>query len=119
VIHHVSIEVADVERSGTFYDALLSPLGWRRLDYGGGIAWGISRPVFFVVESGSARAGTGHVCFAGRGIPAVKAAWEAGLAAGGADEGKPGGRPEYGPGYYSAYLRDPDGNRVEVAVGAE
>ena len=51
-----------------------------------------------------------------RGIPAVKAAWEGGVNAGGTDEGAPGPRPEYGASYYSAYLRDPDQNRVEIAV---
>jgi catechol 2,3-dioxygenase-like lactoylglutathione lyase family enzyme len=59
------------------------------------------------------------VCFAASGIPAVKAAWEAGVEAGGIDEGAPGARPEYGGSYYSAYLRDPDGNRVEIAVGSD
>ena len=52
------------------------------------------------------------------GIPAVKAAWEGGVAHGGTDEGAPGPRPEYGGSYYSAYVRDPDGNRVEIAVGS-
>ena len=40
------------------------------------------------------------------------------MAAGGTDDGAPGQRPEYGATYYSAYLLDPDGNRIEIAVGA-
>ena len=63
--------------------------------------------------------GSGHVCFAASGIPAVKAAWEAGVEAGGTDDGGPGSRPQYGAGYYSAYLLDPDGHRVEIAVSAQ
>lgn len=117
MIHHVSVAVADLERSGRFYDAVLGALGWRRqLDEDAAIAWGIVKPVFFAVarEGG---AGGGHVCFTASGLSAVKGAWEGGLATGGSDEGAPGQRPEYGPSYYSAYLLDPDGNRIEVAVG--
>ena len=44
--------------------------------------------------------------------PAVDAAYAAGMAAGGKDEGKPGLRTHYHPNYYGAYLRDPDGNKV-------
>jgi catechol 2,3-dioxygenase-like lactoylglutathione lyase family enzyme len=118
VIHHVSVEVGDLERSGRFYDSLLEPLGWRRhIETDEVIGWGIVRPVFFASARRRAVAGGGHVCFAATGIPAVKAAWEAGVGAGGGDDGAPGPRPEYGPSYYSAYLRDPDGHRVEVAVG--
>ncbi|MDP9383656.1 MAG: VOC family protein, partial [Actinomycetota bacterium] len=46
----------------------------------------------------------------------VDAAHAAGLAAGGSDAGAPGPRPQYGPRYYAAYLRDPDGVRVEVVA---
>ena len=119
MIHHVSVETADLERSGAFYDATLAALGWRRhADSDQGVSWGIQKPVFFVFPSSSARPGSGHVCFAASGIPAVKAAWEAGIEAGGSDDGGPGSRPQYGAGYYSAYLRDPDGNRVEIAIGS-
>jgi catechol 2,3-dioxygenase-like lactoylglutathione lyase family enzyme len=119
VLHHVSVEVSDLERSGAFYDALLSPLGWRRQVEGGPvIGYGLSDPVFFVSARRPARPGGGHVCFAAKGIPAVKASWEAAVEAGGKDDGAPGHRPQYGAGYFSAYLLDPDGYRVEVAVGA-
>jgi catechol 2,3-dioxygenase-like lactoylglutathione lyase family enzyme len=118
VIHHVSYEVSDLERAGRFYDAVLGALGWRRQGEGSDrICWGIVKPVFYASTRHEVAPGGGHVCFAANGIPAVKGAWEAGVAAGGADDGKPGQRPEQGTSYYAAYLRDPDGNRVEVAVG--
>lgn len=118
MIHHVSVEVSDLERSGRFYDSLLGALGWRRqIEDGDLIGWGMVKSVFFASTRHQPGSGGGHVCFSASGIPAVKAAWEAGAAAGGADDGAPGPRPEYGASYYSAYLRDPDGNRVEVAVG--
>jgi catechol 2,3-dioxygenase-like lactoylglutathione lyase family enzyme len=120
VIHHVSLEVAELERSGRFYDQVLGPLGWRRqIDGDERIAWGIVRPIFYVVERRGALAAGGHVCFAAPGISAVKAAWEGGIAGGGLTQGDPGQRPEYGPTYYSAYLRDPDGHRIEIAVGTD
>ncbi len=120
MIHHVSVEVSDLERSGAFYDALLGPLGWRRqVESDERIGWGIVKPIFFAVARPPAATGAGHVCFAASGIPAVRAAWEGGVGVGGADDGAPGPRPEYGASYYSAYLRDPDGHRVEVAVGVD
>jgi catechol 2,3-dioxygenase-like lactoylglutathione lyase family enzyme len=118
VIHHVSIEASDLGRSGAFYDAVFAALGWRRhADSTQGISWGIAKPVFFVFPSDAARPGSGHVCFAASGVPAVKAAWEAGIEAGGTDDGSPGASPQYGTGYYSACLLDPDGHRIEIAVG--
>jgi catechol 2,3-dioxygenase-like lactoylglutathione lyase family enzyme len=120
VIHHASYEVSDIERSGRFYDGLLGPLGWRRhVNTDEIIGWGIVRPVFFASARRPAGTGGGHVCFTASGISAVKAAWEGGIAAGGTDDGAPGNRPQYGPAYYSAYLLDPDGYRVEVAVGTD
>ena len=120
VIHHASVEVSDLERSGRFYDAVLGALGWRRhIDDEQVIAWGIVRPVFYASNQRASRPGGGHVCVSASGIPAVKAAWEGGQREGGTDDGAPGPRPEYGGSYYSAYLLDPDGNRIEVAVGSD
>lgn len=118
MIHHVSLDVSDLAHSGRFYDAVLGSLGWRRhIDDADRIAWGIVRPVFYVHRRELAGAHSGHVCFSASGLSAVKAAWEGGVGTGGRDDGAPGPRPEYGGGYYSAYLRDPDGHRVEIAVG--
>jgi catechol 2,3-dioxygenase-like lactoylglutathione lyase family enzyme len=120
VIHHVSVEVSDLERSGRFYDSVLGPLGWRRqVERDDVLGWGIVRPVFFASSRRPAGSGGGHVCFSANGISAVRAAWEGGVAGGGEDDGPPGNRPQYGPTYYSAYLVDPDGHRVEVAVGSD
>jgi catechol 2,3-dioxygenase-like lactoylglutathione lyase family enzyme len=117
VIHHVRIEVSDLERSGAFYDAVLAPLGWRRHTNGGrGVGWGIAKPWFFAKASDSVQAGTETICFTASGVIAVRAAWEGGVGAGGVDDGKPSQRPEFGSSYYSAYLRDPDGYRIEIAV---
>jgi catechol 2,3-dioxygenase-like lactoylglutathione lyase family enzyme len=120
VIHHVSVGVSDLAASGRFYDAVLGSLGWRRhIENDEVIAWGIVRPVFFASAKPGATPGSGHICFMSSGIPGVKAAWEGGIREGGADDGAPGQRPEYGASYYSAYVLDPDRNRVEIAVGSD
>jgi catechol 2,3-dioxygenase-like lactoylglutathione lyase family enzyme len=117
VISHVTIEVSDLERSSAFYDAVFAPLGWRRhTDSAERVGWGIAKPWFFVTTGEAVRSGTGVVCFSASGRAAVKGAWESGVQAGGRDDGEPGVRPEYGPSYYSAYLRDPDGYRIEIAI---
>jgi hypothetical protein len=54
------------------------------------------------------------VAFLAPSAAAVDAAYAAGMTAGGSDEGEPGERPHYGVGYYGAYLRDPDRNKVHV-----
>jgi len=119
VIHHVSVEVSELERSGKFYDAVLGALGWRRhVESEGQIGWGIVRPIFYASTRHATGASSGHVCLASPGISGVKGAWESGIENGGKDDGPPGQRPEYGATYYSAYLLDPDGNRIEIAVGA-
>jgi catechol 2,3-dioxygenase-like lactoylglutathione lyase family enzyme len=120
VIHHVSLDVSDLAQSGAFYDAVLTPLGWRRqVETDELLGWGIVRPVFFASTQRPAGTGGGHVCFTASGISAVKAAWEGGVREGGTSDGPPGVRPQYGQGYYSAYLQDPDGYRVEIAVGVD
>jgi catechol 2,3-dioxygenase-like lactoylglutathione lyase family enzyme len=119
VIHHVSFESNDLELSGDFYDAVLGALGWRRfLENDSVIGWGLVRPVFYSSARHDVAPGGGHICFTASGIPAVKGSWEAGIAHGGTDVGPPGQRPEYAPTYYSAYLLDPDQNRIEIAVGS-
>lgn len=116
MIDHIGFEVADLSVSAPFYDAVFFALGARRLiDSEHAIAYGVDGPVFWVVVRGRAPApGYGHVALAASGKAAVDAAHRAGLAQGGADDGPPGLRPQYGRGTYAGYLRDPDGLRVEI-----
>jgi catechol 2,3-dioxygenase-like lactoylglutathione lyase family enzyme len=120
MLHHVTLEVSDIERAGAFYDALLRPLGWRRqIDGDQDKAWGIVKPIFFITKSSLPNAGGGLTTFGANGIAAVKAAWEGGLQAGGKGEDQPAQRPEQGVSYYSALINDPDGNRLEVCVAPD
>lgn len=123
---HVTVGTNDIERAAAFYDAVLAPLGLRQrvIASDGGPAarcWIVpDRPLprFYVYEpfdGAAASAGNGTmVAFEASSSAAVDSAHEAGMLAGGSDTGKPGFRPQYGEGYYGAYLRDPDGNKVHV-----
>ena len=119
MIHHVGYEVRSLELSARFYDAVFHALGGRRMyESGEAIGWGTDQPVFWVTARALPKAGYGHVALAASGRAAVDGAYEAGISTGGADDGPPGDRPEYGPTYYAAYMRDPDGLKVEVVAGA-
>jgi catechol 2,3-dioxygenase-like lactoylglutathione lyase family enzyme len=118
VIDHVGFEVSDLARSARFYDAVMFPLGARRmLSSEHAIAYGTEGPVLWIVVRGREPGpGYGHVALSASGRAAVNAAHAAGIANGGSDDGPPGSRPQYGEGTYAAYLRDPDGLRVEVVA---
>lgn len=120
MIDHIGYEVADLGRAAAFYDAVFYALGARRLhESEQAIAYGTDAPTFWIVVRGRPPApGYGHVALRASGAAAVRAAHAAGLTAGGADDGAPGPRPHYGPRYYAAYLRDPDGLRVEMVSGS-
>jgi catechol 2,3-dioxygenase-like lactoylglutathione lyase family enzyme len=116
MIDHVGFEVSDVQRSARFYDALFFALGARRMfESEHAIAYGMNDPqVWIVVRGRTPGPGYGHLALHATGKAAVDAAHRAGLVNGGTDDGAPGQRPQYGRRYYAAYLRDPDGLRVEV-----
>ena len=116
MIDHVGFEVTDLERSRRFYDAVLYALGARRLHQSEhAVAYGVNGPQVWIVMRGRAPGPSyGHVALSASGKAAVDAAYTGGLANGGIDDGAPGMRPQYGERYYAAYLRDPDGLRVEV-----
>ena len=122
---HITIGVSDLDRAARFYDAILQPLGLRQrtvVPDGGppSRCWvnadhALPRFYAYVPFNGQpATAGNGTmVAFLAPSPDAVRKAHAAGLAAGGTDEGAPGPR-SYGEGYFGAYLRDPDGNKIHV-----
>lgn len=118
MIDHVGFEVSDLARSARFYDPVFFALGARRmLESEHAIAYGINAPQLWIVVRGQRpEPGYGHVALQASGKAAVDGAHRAGLAAGGTDDGAPGPRPQYGRRYYAAYLRDPDGLRVEIVA---
>ncbi len=117
MLHYVTFNVSDLERSGVFYDGVLGPLGWRRQEDGATtISWGLVKAVFFVTLSDSQRPGFGIVSFPAKSIPAVRASFESAVAKGGDPEAEPGSAPAFGGGNFAARVRDPDGYLVEIIV---
>ncbi|MCX7289156.1 MAG: VOC family protein [Rhodobacterales bacterium] len=127
---YVSLGTRDLARAVVFYDAILAPLGHARIeDYDPdhrSAAWGLDDPgphlwVTQPFDGNPATVGNGTmVSFLARTRAAVDAFHAAALAKGGTDEGSPGQRPEYGPRFYAAYVRDPDGNKLNaVCYGME
>ncbi|BCG04139.1 glyoxalase (plasmid) [Paraburkholderia sp. PGU19] len=122
MIDHTGIGVADVRRSATFYDAALGTLGMRRVmqmpDNSGadGIGYGVDYPVFWI-DRFHPHGVKQHTAFVARNCAEVDAFYQAALKAGGTDNGAPGYRKTqhgFPPGYYAAFVLDPDGNNIEA-----
>ncbi|MEA2842610.1 MAG: hypothetical protein QOJ69_281 [Actinomycetota bacterium] len=117
MLDHLSIQCADVAASAAFYDVVLATVGGRRiLDFGQVIGFGVPpMPDFWL---GPRSTGEGfrecHIAFAAPDRAAVVAFFEAAVGAGAEVLHEPRVRPEYHPGYFGAFVRDPDGNNVEA-----
>ena len=109
LLDHVHLRVADLEASKRFYAGALAALGLGLTGEGEG--W-FSADELFVSEDGPPTSGL-HIAFQAEDHGAVDRFHEAALAAGGRDNGGPGER-SYHPGYYAAYVLDPDGTNVEA-----
>ena len=120
MLDHVRLEVSDLTASRAFYEAALEPLGIRLLmELEGAAGFGKQtehgpKPFFWIGERGRPPVSGAHVVFGVRSTEEVDAFHAAALAAGGADNGAPGRRPIYHPGYYGAFVLDPDGNNIEA-----
>jgi class 3 adenylate cyclase/catechol 2,3-dioxygenase-like lactoylglutathione lyase family enzyme len=109
LIDHVHLRVHDLEASKRFYRATLESIG-QQLTHEGDGYFEADELVASDDHEPTARL---HLAFQARDRKMVDAFYEAALAAGGRDNGAPGER-RYHPGYYAAYVLDPDGNNVEV-----
>jgi catechol 2,3-dioxygenase-like lactoylglutathione lyase family enzyme len=121
MIDHVSVPVRDLAAAMRFYDAVLGALGMTRLETRPATAgFGKQYAEFWVNLRRETPALPGdfgaHVCFRARSTALVDAFHAAALAVGGANDGAPGLRPQHGEGYYAAFIRDPDGNRLEAVT---
>jgi catechol 2,3-dioxygenase-like lactoylglutathione lyase family enzyme len=121
MIDHISVGVSDLERSARFYEQTLASLGLARLVVRPGtVGFGKSYPELWInlragmtpvaPESGC------HICLRARSTVDVDAFHEAALKAGGSSDGVPGLRPHDRVKYYAAFIRDPDGNRIEAVT---
>jgi catechol 2,3-dioxygenase-like lactoylglutathione lyase family enzyme len=121
MIDHISVGVSDLESSARFYERTLASLGLARLVTRlGTVGFGKSYPELWInwragmppvaLESGC------HICLRARSTGEVDAFHEAALKAGGSSDGAPGLRPHDRVKYYAAFIRDPDGNRIEAVT---
>jgi catechol 2,3-dioxygenase-like lactoylglutathione lyase family enzyme len=124
MIDHVSLGVSDLAASRRFYAEVLGAIGWRLLaDRPDTVGFGKTYPEFWL----NARPGmapvseaTGvHVCLRVPDMNAVTVFYATALAVGARADGAPGPRPQYHDAYYAAFIRDPDGNRIEVVTFVE
>jgi catechol 2,3-dioxygenase-like lactoylglutathione lyase family enzyme len=121
LIDHISVGVGDLDRSARFYEAALAPLGLSRLvTRPGTIGFGKSYPEFWInlrpamapvpQDSGC------HICLRAKSAAEVDEFHASALDAGGSSDGAPGLRPHDRVRYYAAFVRDPDGNRIEAVT---
>lgn len=121
---HLSIGVGDLDRAAAFYGAALAPLGYVQLFRNDrAVAYGpagfTGEAPFAILDSGADRKPPDHsihIAFAAPSREAVDRFHAAALAAGGVDQGPPGIRDNYNPGYYAAFVADLDGHRLEAVL---
>jgi len=120
LIDHIQLVVRNLAASRTFYEAVFDAVGAEIGGEGDTFFWADE---LFVSSADSEAAigkltGRHHLAFQAKDRATVEAFYKAGLAAGGTDNGAPGERP-YHPGYYAAFLIDPDGNNIEAVFHGE
>ncbi len=122
MIAHIGIVVSDIERSKKFYSAALEPIGCQMIrEYGvtpirsaASAGFGAPpRPELWIYQ-GDPGPVTAHIAFQVGKRAMVDAFYNAAMAAGGKDNGKPGLRPQYSANYYGAFVLDPDGYNIEA-----
>ncbi len=115
VLDHVSLPVRDLKAARAFYSATLGAIGMRiNLDFSSAFGLGSRDENIFWLTRNRKASGHAHYAFRVDHRDEVDAFHAAALAAGGKDNGKPGPRPDYGPRYYAAFVKDREGNNLEV-----
>ena len=122
MIDHISLAVRDFKAGARFYEPLLATLGMTKLREwpDAAIGYGKKYPEFWInVRAGMPRVANDsgvHICLRAPSSAAVDAFHAAALAGGGTSDGAPGFRAQYHENYYAAFIRDPDGNRIEAVT---
>ncbi|MEI3464143.1 MAG: VOC family protein [Bifidobacterium angulatum] len=122
MLDHITLHTSDAKRSIAFYTKALAPLGYipkahHEPTIGFGVDDGTPRSDFYVspMENPAQQPIPTHIAFRADSAQAVRDFHAAAIAAGGTDNGEPGPRA-YHPGYYAAFVLDPDGNNIEAVV---
>lgn len=125
MIDHVSLNVADLEKSRDFYKAVLASIGYKVIldiedvaKFGAkGCSLGEDGHTRLWLSGGEEVVKT-HIAFTASSEGEVQVFYQAGLEAGGTDNGAPGIREHYAPNYYAAFIHDLDGNNIEMVYHA-
>jgi catechol 2,3-dioxygenase-like lactoylglutathione lyase family enzyme len=125
MLDHIGFAVSDFARAKAFYARALAPLGigvvmevtTEQTGTGPRAGFGSDGKPYFWFGEGQG-IGAAHFAFAAKTRAEVDAFYREALAAGGLDNGAPGPRPHYHPGYYGAFVFDPDGHNIEAVCHA-
>jgi catechol 2,3-dioxygenase-like lactoylglutathione lyase family enzyme len=118
-LDHITAPVRDLKAARRFYGAALGAIGMKvNMDVGDAFGMGSRTQNIFWLGHDRKASGGGHYAFRVDHPEEVDAFHAAALAAGGRDNGKPGPRPDYGPHYYAAFVKDREGNNIEVVCYA-
>jgi catechol 2,3-dioxygenase-like lactoylglutathione lyase family enzyme len=126
IISHITLGTNDKARSANFYDAVLAAIGFARLPKPPEKPLAYEKdgqmPTIYIYTPADGRPATWgngtHIALIADTREQVHRFHAQALAHGGADAGAPGPRPGYGPNYYAAYVRDPDGNKLQAVCYA-
>ncbi len=117
MIDHVSVRVGDLSKLVAFYREALAPIGYKVImEYPGAVGMGSTMPDLWLMQTEQPLNPT-HIALSGA-RDAIDAFHAAALGAGGSDNGPPGLRADYHPHYYAAFVRDPEGNNIEIVCHA-
>ena len=116
MIDHFGINCSDFDKAKAFYDKVLGVLGYsRQMDFDVAIGYGArGKPAFWIADADLGPNREIHVAFSAADEDAVRAFYDAAIELGAESLHEPRLWPEYHPGYFGAFVRDPDGNNVEA-----
>jgi catechol 2,3-dioxygenase-like lactoylglutathione lyase family enzyme len=115
MIAHASLPVSNYQKSKKFYTKVLSPLGYtQNMEYGEAAGFNDGKNTDFWISKNKGGVIPSHIAFEAKDKREVDQFYKTALGAGAKDNGGPGYRKEYWPGYYAAFVFDPDGHNIEV-----
>jgi catechol 2,3-dioxygenase-like lactoylglutathione lyase family enzyme len=119
-LDHISVNVRDLKRARKFYERALGAIGMKiNMDVSSAFGMGSKNEKIFWLARDRHAKGHGHYALRVPRREDVKAFYDAAIAAGGTDNGKPGTRPDYGARYYAAFVKDAEDNNIEVVCYAK
>jgi catechol 2,3-dioxygenase-like lactoylglutathione lyase family enzyme len=119
-LDHITVKVRDLDSARDFYTAALGALGMKiNMKFESAFGLGSKKENIFWLARDRKASGGGHYALRVEHPEEVDAFYDAAIAAGGKSHGKPGPRPDYGPRYYAAFIKDREGNNIEVVCYAK